>query len=139
MGETFINLARQIPNGILMIFASYLLLEKTHSIWSKSDVLRRLEEIKPITKEPKNSGVLTARMAQFIKNARSPKGGILMAVCRGKISEGIDFSDELARAVFLIGIPFPPLYDRRVELKQKYLDVVLNNRIETRRRISGIL
>ena len=29
-----------------------------------------------------------------------------MGVYRGKISEGIDFSDSQARAVFLIGIPY---------------------------------
>ena len=32
-----------------------------------------------------------------------------MGVLRGKISEGLDFTDELTRAVFIVGIPFPPI------------------------------
>lgn len=136
MGETFINLARQIPNGILIIFASYQLLEKSYGIWSKTDVLRRLEEIKSVIKEPRSSSAMNDRMLQYVKLART-KGAILLAVCRGKIAEGIDFSDELARAVLMVGIPFPPIYDRRVELKQRYLDVVGLNRVDLKRRLSG--
>jgi regulator of telomere elongation helicase 1 len=34
-------------------------------------------------------------------------GGILMGVCRGRISEGLDFSDNAARCVIMIGIPYP--------------------------------
>lgn len=37
-----------------------------------------------------------------------------MAVCRGKVSEGLDFSDENARAVITIGIPFPNVKDLQV-------------------------
>lgn len=40
-----------------------------------------------------------------------------MAVCRSHSSEGIDFSDEMARAVILVGIPFPPYKDIKVMLK----------------------
>ena len=32
------------------------------------------------------------------------KGAILMGVCRGRISEGLDFSDNAARAVIIVGI-----------------------------------
>ena len=32
----------------------------------------------------------------------------MFAVQRGKVAEGIDFSDELCRAVLLIGVPYPP-------------------------------
>ena len=52
-----------------------------------------------------------------------PKGGaVLMAVCRGKMSEGIDFADRHGRAVIVTGIPFPPFMDPRVRLKRMWLD-----------------
>ena len=34
-----------------------------------------------------------------------------MGVCRGRFSEGIDFTDNMARAVFIVGIPFAYLLD----------------------------
>jgi Fanconi anemia group J protein len=43
-------------------------------------------------------------------------------VCRGKISEGLDFSDDAARAVCLIGVPYPMFYDPKTILKRYYLD-----------------
>ena len=40
------------------------------------------------------------------------------------ISEGIDFTDNLARAVFIVGVPYPPAADNRVRSKQTYLDIM---------------
>ncbi|GJX65205.1 fanconi anemia group J protein [Tanacetum coccineum] len=39
-----------------------------------------------------------------------------------RVSEGIDFSDENARAVIIVGIPFPNVYDIKVSEKKKYND-----------------
>ena len=50
------------------------------------------------------------------------KSGIFFAVCRGKASEGLDFSDKMARAVIICGIPFPHSKDPKVLLKKKTLD-----------------
>ena len=50
------------------------------------------------------------------------KGAVLLGVCRGKISEGLDFSDNAARMVIVIGIPFPQISDSKVILKRNYLD-----------------
>ena len=36
------------------------------------------------------------------------------------MSEGIDFSDDRARAVICIGIPYPNYKDIRVNLKKEY-------------------
>lgn len=49
-------------------------------------------------------------------------GALLIAVCRGKVSEGLDFCDENARAVITIGIPFPNVKDLQVgyQLEELY-------------------
>lgn len=39
-----------------------------------------------------------------------------------QVSEGLDFADRNGRAVIITGLPYPPLKDPRVKLKQKYLD-----------------
>jgi len=41
-------------------------------------------------------------------------GAIFFAVCRGKVSEGMDFADNNARAVITVGIPFPNVKDMQV-------------------------
>jgi Rad3-related DNA helicase len=43
-----------------------------------------------------------------------------MGVCRGKLSEGIDFNDDAARCVILVGIPNPTIDDPEVKMKQHY-------------------
>lgn len=45
-------------------------------------------------------------MNKYARDARS-RGAILCCVARGKVSEGIDFADEMARAVVVIGVPYP--------------------------------
>ena len=49
-------------------------------------------------------------------------GALFLAVCRGKVSEGLDFMDNNARAVICLGIPFPNWKEPAVELKMKYND-----------------
>ena len=39
----------------------------------------------------------------------------------GKLSEGLNFSDELARSVVLVGIPFPSLASPELRERMKYI------------------
>lgn len=55
------------------------------------------------------------------------KGAVLMGVCRGRISEGLDFSDNAARCVMIVGIPYPMVADPKIILKKHYLDARCSN------------
>lgn len=51
-----------------------------------------------------------------------------MGVCRGRISEGLDFRDNAARCVIVVGIPYAQLKEPRVILKKDYLDHKIENK-----------
>lgn len=74
--------------------------------------------------EPRNKTSFNSVMEEYYQKINDPayKGAIFMGVCRGKVSEGLDFVDANGRAVMVIGLPYPPFKDPRVELKRKYLD-----------------
>jgi len=84
----------------------------------------RLLSSKSIVLEPKSSSDLKDALSEFHKFIDNPqsKGCFLMGVCRGKISEGIDFADKAARAVIITGLPFAPYMDPKVKLKREFLD-----------------
>lgn len=58
----------------------------------------------------------------YLKAVKLRGKAALMGVCRGKLSEGIDFTDSAARAVIMAGIPYPSVFEPRVILKRDYLD-----------------
>jgi regulator of telomere elongation helicase 1 len=95
---------------------------------------KRLLSQKSIVLEPKSASDLQDAIAEFHKFINEPSGCILMGVCRGKISEGIDFKDDMCRAVVITGLPFAPAMDPKVKLKREYLD---GARVQQRMKASG--
>ena len=55
--------------------------------------------------------------------AKSPKGGVLFAVIGAKMSEGINFGDELARLVVVIGVPYPQIQNPVLKEKRKFIEL----------------
>lgn len=51
-------------------------------------------------------------------------GAVLFAVMNGRLSEGINFSDDLGRAVIVIGAPYLNVHDPEVK---EYVDAHLRN------------
>jgi regulator of telomere elongation helicase 1 len=124
LGNTIVNVCRIVPDGILVFFPSYKLLSDTLEAWKSSEVWSRIERLKKPFVEPRAAGELAymqeAYESQLLQN--SSTGAILFAVCRGKVSEGLDFSDYHGRCVIVTGIPFAPHFDPQVRLKREYMD-----------------
>ena len=50
------------------------------------------------------------------------KGALLLAVVGAKLSEGLNFSDDLARLVMVIGLPFANLGSAELQERLKHAD-----------------
>ncbi|XP_050299397.1 regulator of telomere elongation helicase 1 homolog isoform X2 [Anthonomus grandis grandis] len=125
LGRAIVNLSRIIPNGLLIFFPSYPVMQKCQDTWQSEGIWGNITSQKTIFVEPRGKDAFTAAMNGYYEKIKDPKlsGAIFMGVCRGKVSEGLDFADCNGRAVIITGLPYPPLKDPRVILKQRYLDV----------------
>ncbi|XP_001354453.3 regulator of telomere elongation helicase 1 homolog [Drosophila pseudoobscura] len=134
LGQTILNVARIVPDGLLVFFPSYPMLNKCVDAWQASGLWADISCKKPIFVEPRGKDQFTSTMEEFYQAIRDSKGAVFMAVCRGKVSEGLDFADRNGRAVIITGLPFPPLKDPKVILKRRYLET---NRTKENQLLSG--
>ncbi|XP_077396793.1 Fanconi anemia group J protein isoform X2 [Festucalex cinctus] len=127
VGGLLLHVCKVVPKGVLCFFPSYKMLDKLRERWNITGVWEELKKQKKVITEPRGGGKgdfdeLLQAYYNAIKSCEKRDGALLMAVCRGKVSEGLDFTDDNARAVVTIGIPFPNIKDLQVELKMKYND-----------------
>ena len=120
IGTSLCSIARSTPGGMLVFFASYSAMINFRDKWEDMGVMEELQKIKPVTVEDKKD--FKATIDSYYSSIKTKKEAILFAVCRGKVSEGLDFSNENGRAVVILGIPFPPAFDPKVKLKQLFLN-----------------
>eukprot|EP00063_Salmo_salar_P043278 XP_014018113.1 PREDICTED: Fanconi anemia group J protein [Salmo salar] len=131
VGALLLRVCQAVGRGVLCFLPSYKMLDKLRDRWTNTGLWEKLEERKTVITEPRGGGKgdfdeLLQMYYDAIRIsgefAGDRDGALLMAVCRGKVSEGLDFTDDNARAVVTIGIPFPNIKDLQVELKMKYND-----------------
>ncbi|KAJ2745055.1 hypothetical protein GGI20_002464 [Coemansia sp. BCRC 34301] len=137
VGSAIAAIAARSPDGMLVFVPSYSLLAKLLARWKATECLNEVEVHKRIFVEPQGGTkedfdrLLTTYRDCLAKDrppGRQPalRGAIMFAVYRGKVSEGIDFSDYFCRTVVNIGIPYPAFKDVKVVLKREYNDARSN-------------
>ncbi|XP_063123413.1 probable ATP-dependent RNA helicase DDX11 isoform X2 [Rattus norvegicus] len=128
-GRILCNLCNVVPGGMVCFLPSYEYLRQVHAHWDKTGLLARLSVRKKIFQEPKRASqveqVLTAYSTCIASCSHSEghlTGALLLSVVGGKMSEGINFSDDLGRCVVMVGMPYPNIKSPELQEKMAYLD-----------------
>lgn len=119
LGHMLVQMCRTVPAGVVVFFPSYKYLDLVLVQW-QSAVYAQLASAKTIFTEPRDSADTDRVLAQYAA-AAGQRGALLLAVVGGKLSEGINFSDELARAVVMVGLPFPNAFSGELVAKRQYV------------------
>ena len=130
LGNVVVNFARVVPDGLLVFFPSYGVMRSCVATWQQPATPPSGNESAPRNSPSWSRGTRwSSRARSRISTRRSTRpapagrnGAAFFAVCRGKVSEGIDFADKAGRAVILTGIPYAPKADAKVRIKRSFLD-----------------
>ena len=129
LGNTIANFARIVPDGLLVFFVSFGSMEACLEAWQQPGtggtpgVMDRIKRHKDVVVEPRQSNRFTEACEDYRMKLQDKSGAVFFAVCSGKASEGLDFSDSAGRAVVITGIPYPPIKDKRISIKKQMLDL----------------
>ncbi|KAJ3556498.1 hypothetical protein NP233_g11962 [Leucocoprinus birnbaumii] len=125
LGQTLLNLINVVPAGVVVFFPSYNFLKSAKLVWEKSGTLEKLSVKREVFFEPDESIDVERVLSDYATAATSPpkskKGAVLFAVIGAKLSEGLNFNDDLARAVIIIGLPFANLGSPELKERLKYV------------------
>ncbi|KAJ1918099.1 ATP-dependent DNA helicase chl1 [Mycoemilia scoparia] len=142
-GQAIANLTSVIRGGIVVFFPSYSCLERMKQQWQKEGTIERMEKKKKVFCEPNSNSTdntSTTRLTTveqvleaYSNQIKQTGGSMLFSVVGGKMSEGINFSDDMGRAVIMIGLPFPNLRSPELMEKIRFIEnqFLMNNNTTT--------
>ena len=95
----------------------------------KASVWERLGAKKALFMESKEAKGGEDVLAEYAAAIDAGKGGMLLSVVGGKMSEGINFSDRLGRCVVIVGLPFPNIQSGEWKAKLQYIEKATEHKL----------
>ena len=121
LGRAALAIGSEVPSGFVIFFPSYSYEAQVVQRWKKSGLYHKLNQKKKLYREPKSAGDVKKTLDMYSKHAIS-NGAILLCVINGKMSEGINFANDMARCVLVVGLPYPDITDPELKEKMELLD-----------------
>lgn len=135
------NLCNVVPAGLVCFLPSYDYLDTVYGQLQKSGVLQRISNKKRVFKEPRNisssdntnasnsqesNQTVEQLLNDYAKAIKHNQGGaLLLSVVGAKLSEGLNFADDLGRGVIVVGMPYPNRNSPELQERMSYLDSTL--------------
>jgi len=114
MIQSYIEAFSCLPGNLAIYFPSYQVLE--HFSGRVSRTVRK----KKLFIEPRDTREAEESLRAFLSLPGSGESGLLLAVCGGKWSEGLDYRGELLRGAMVIGLPLAPFNQVRRMIIEYY-------------------
>lgn len=96
----------------------------TSAVWEQLAAAKGTVVVEPAPTGGQDTGTRAhaAARQRYEEAVRQEGKGLLLAVYRGRMSEGVSFDDDFARCVVCVGIPFPNLTEERLAQKRSCND-----------------
>ncbi|EUB63503.1 Putative ATP-dependent RNA helicase DDX11-like protein [Echinococcus granulosus] len=122
-GEFLVEVCKMIPGGVAVFFQSFDYLSMVWNHWKATGLLARLQATKEVFREPRTAITLVEVMQAYTAavTALNKRGACIVCVIGGKLSEGINFNDDLARGVIIVGLPYPNVHSAFVRFSLTHL------------------
>ena len=105
-GALLDHLCTVVPDGIICFFTSYSYMEHVIVQWDELNILKKLREKKLIFIETIDNTETALALENYKQACDNGRGAVSFSIARGKLSEGVDYSNHYGRAVLMLGIPF---------------------------------
>ncbi|KAK3069157.1 ATP-dependent DNA helicase chl1 [Teratosphaeriaceae sp. CCFEE 6253] len=122
IGQALLALAPVVQGGLVVFLPSYGFLDQVATCWRNDSITARLDTLKPVFWDSRSEPAEATFKTYSHAIATSGKGAILLSVIGGKLSEGINFADDLGRCVVVVGLPFPNLETPEWKAKMQYIE-----------------
>jgi chromosome transmission fidelity protein 1 len=147
LGLALLNATRLVPDGVVVFFPSYGYLGQVAAKWRASGLWDQLAARKTLFCETRGTSAETEAMLREYaaaildppppppskptpsSSSPPPQGALLLSVVGGRLSEGINFSDRLGRAVFVVGLPYPNPSSPEWAAKSRHVEDTVHARL----------
>ncbi|XP_068631264.1 ATP-dependent DNA helicase DDX11 [Battus philenor] len=126
VGRILRNICSIVPGGVVCFLPSYSYEQTVYEHLQKNKFVDGISKKKQIFREPKSANEVDQVLRKFSaavgKKDAERNGALLLSVVGGKLSEGLNFSDDLGRCVVVIGMPYPNVKSPELQEKMNYLN-----------------
>jgi chromosome transmission fidelity protein 1 len=127
IGTAIVQLCRRVPHGVVVFLPSYRYEQILVDSWKTSaggptSIWKQLHDVTTVIREPREASQVEPTLARYGEAATkkpSTGGALLLSVVGGKLSEGINFADDLCRCVCVVGLPYADRSDPLLREKLK--------------------